>query len=367
MISPKRLLSTFLQLVRINGTAKKERPVANYLKRHLKSNRVREDNAGKNIGGDCGNLIVQVPGDARETVMLSAHMDTVQPTTGIASKITRGVIHTDGKTILGADDRAGIAMILELLAHLAESKIAHPPLELVFTIAEEIGLQGAKQMRFRDIKSGLGYILDSSLPVGMAVNQSVTIQRMNIRVEGRSAHAGVDAERGINAISIAAKALSKIPTGKIAKHTTLNVGAIHGGQAFNIVPNEVHVVLEIRSAYPAVLKKWAARVRSAFAASARQARGRVRIEQWTDFKTFYVSPKAPVAKSFVAGAKALGMAPVLRQYGGGSDGNVFNHMGIPCLVLGLGYHAPHTTEERMAVASLVQGTRLLASILEHCD
>ena len=366
MISEKRLLHTFLDLIAINAPAKHERPVADYLKRILKSYSLREDAAGKKVGGNCGNLLVCVPGDRRRPVMCSAHMDTVRPTTGIRPILGKGVIRTDGKTILGADDRAGIAIILELLKHLAESGRPHPPLELVFTVAEEVGLQGAKQIRSDALKSSKGYVLDSSLPVGMAVNRSVTIHRMKILAMGRSAHSGVNPERGINAISIAAKALSKLPMGRIGDDTTLNVGVISGGHAFNIVPDETRMELELRSASPPVLEKWVRRVKGAFAGAAKQLGGKVKIDAWVDFKLFRISPRDPVVRAFQAGAEGIGIKPRLCQYGGGSDANVFNALGIPCLVLGLGYHLPHTNQERITIGDLVLGTKLLASILEHC-
>ncbi len=364
MISERRLVSTFLDLVRINAPAKQERPVAIFLKKRLQSYALREDGAGKALGGNCGNIIVRVPGDSRPTILLSAHMDTVSPTAGIRPSIKRGMFRSDGNTILGADDRAGIAMILELLAHWKDTGRAHPPLEIAFTVAEEIGLQGAKQIGRGVLKSAMGYVLDSSLPVGAAVNEAVTHHRMILRVQGRTAHAGVEPEKGINAICIAAKALSRLPTGRITKRTTCNVGVIAGGTAFNVVPSLTQVDLEIRSASSRVAAGLIRRVRRSFREAARKAGGKVAIKEWKDFEAFRVSPRAPVAQFFRQGAGKMGLNPSLRMYGGGSDGNIFNRRGIPCLVLGLGYKEPHTARERMAVADLMRGTQLLAAIME---
>lgn len=364
MISEKRLVQTFLDLVRINAPAKEEKPVARFLRERLKRYSVREDNAGKAVGSNCGNILVRVSGDARPPILFSAHMDTVRPTAGIKPIVENGVIRTDGKTILGADDRAGIAMILEMLEHLREEGRPHPPLELAFTIAEEIGLQGAKQIRKGTLRSAMGYILDSSLPIGAAVNRAVTIQRMIITVKGKAAHAGVEPEKGINAIAIAARALSKVKTGRLDRTTTFNIGTISGGHAFNIVPHEAKVVVEARSASPEKLAKIITGVRKAFTSAANSAGGKVAFDEWTDFKLFRIPETAPVSKVFLRAVKAMGRRPELCQYGGGSDGNIFNAMGIPCLTLGLGYKFPHTFAESMRIADMVAGTRLLAELVK---
>ncbi len=364
MISKQRLLQTFLELVRIDAPAKAERPVADYLKKRLKNYHIREDGAGRAIGGNCGNLVVEIPGDGRRSVLLSAHMDTVKPTMGIKTRVLHGIISTDGKTILGADDRAGIAILLELVEHLRVARVSHPPLELVFTVAEEIGLQGAKQIKPAQLKSRLGYVLDCSLDVGMAVNRCVTHQRMVMDVQGRSAHAGVDPEHGINAISIAAKALSRIRTGKISPNSTLNIGTIAGGHAFNIVPDHARVELEMRSFSDAELAGMTRGVKKAFVQAAREAGGKVVIRAWMDFQRFTVSERAPVAHFFLQGAKNAGLKGLLCAYRGGSDGNVFNKMGISCLVLGLGYKGPHTHQEQIAISNMIGSTRLLAGVLD---
>jgi tripeptide aminopeptidase len=360
MISQKRVLATFLDLIRINAPAR----VTDFLRRRLSRYHTREDRAGSKLAGNSGNLIVRIPGKGQRPVLLSAHMDTVAPTEGIRTVLRKGVLRSDGKTILGADDRAGIAIILELVRHLEERGGSHPPLELVFSVCEEIGLHGARQIPRQSLRSKIGYVLDSSLPIGQAVNRSVTIRRMDITVCGRAAHAAAGADRGINAIAIAAKALARVRTGQIGRHTTLNIGTISGGTAFNVVPAEAKIDLEMRSPDDQKIHVLRRRIRRYFVEAAGAQGGKVRIREWSDFKAFRITPEAWVARCFLEGARASGFRPNLHQYSGGSDANIFNAIGIPSLVLGTGYSFPHTPREEIPVAELVRGTRLLESILK---
>ncbi len=353
-------------MVRINAPAKHERPLADFLKRRCKGWTIIEDKAGRRIGGDCGNVLMRVPGTSRgvQPLLLSAHMDTVQPTTGIRPVMRGGMIRSDGKTILGADDRAGIAAILEAVRHVQESGKPHAPLELLFTVAEEIGLLGAKQIPRGFLKSSMGFVLDSSLDVGMAVNDAVSIQRMIAHVHGRPAHAGVEPEKGVNAIAIAAKALSRLRFGRVNARTTMNVGKISGGHTFNIVPAYAAVEMEARSDSARRLAAIVGDVKKAFALAAKKAGGKVRVEDWTDFEMFRVPPSAPVSIVFYRGCKRAGMRGRLRAYSGGSDANVFNKIGVPSLVLGVGYKCPHSTRECISVQSLTDCAKLVASIIE---
>ncbi len=357
------MTDTFKTLVRINAPSLSERPLANFLKSRLKRYPMVEDHAGKALGGQCGNLLVRVKGDNRSPVLFCAHMDTISPTRGIRMTQKRGVLQTDGKTILGADDRAGIAAILELVAHLEESGMPHPPLELLFTVAEEPGLQGIKQFCPKSLRAKAGYVLDSTQPVGSAVHSAVAMRRMSVCVKGKTAHSGIDPEKGVNAIHIASRALAGIRSGKISRHTSVNIGTIKGGSAVNIVPDETRVEIEIRSIYPAAILRLSQRIRRVFEREAVKACGKVRINEWTEFGSFYVPKKALVSRLFCLGARALGLDSQLECYGGGSDGNVLNAMGISCLVVGLGYEFPHTTRERMPVSNLTASVRLLESIL----
>jgi hypothetical protein len=199
------------------------------------------DDAASVLGGNAGNLIARIPGvpDA-PTVLINAHVDTVEPGCGICPQVNDTVICSDGTTVLGADDKAGCTIILTTLRHLIDEAIPHPPLEVIFTVAEEIGLYGAQALDFDALQSTMGYVLDGGRTMGVITNAAPSAYRLAWDVHGVAAHAGVCPERGINAIRVAAEAIAEMPLGRIDHETTANIGVIAGGKATNIVPELRH-------------------------------------------------------------------------------------------------------------------------------
>jgi len=249
MIKLERLKETFIQLVRLASPSKQEGLVASYVKEYLNELGIEwiEDKAKDTLGSTCGNIIGWLDGEGEIPLMLNAHLDTVQkPGEEVVVREENGILKSDGKTILGADDKSGVAIILEVLRVIKENNLPHPPLQPVFTICEEIGLLGAKHLDYSLLKAKWGLVLDGSNPAEI-LHRAPTANRLQFVVIGKAAHAGVHPEEGINAIWLAAKAISSLQLGRIDEETTCNLGLIEGGTATNIVPDKVIIKGEVRS------------------------------------------------------------------------------------------------------------------------
>ena len=245
MIDRERLMQTFLELVVIPSPSGEEQVVAAAITRRLEALGLRVET------DEAGNLLARVPGRggdaAQEPLLVTAHMDTVVPCDPVSPVLREGVIYSDGTSILGADDKAGVAAILEVLAALAESQVAHRPLEILFTVSEEKGLRGAKAFDVGRLRASMGIGLDAGGPQGTIVQSAPSQDSLAVEVHGRAAHAGARPEEGINAIRVAAEAIAAMPLGRIDDETTANIGTISGGRATNIIPDLVTLRGEARS------------------------------------------------------------------------------------------------------------------------
>ena len=249
MLDRNRLAETFKFLVQIDSVSKEEGVIANEIKKMLESMGAETfvDNAGDKIGGNSGNLIAKFKGNTQAPpLLLNAHMDTVEPGRGVKAVLENGTFTSDGTTILGADDKSAIAILLETLTILKENDLQYGPLELVFTVCEEIGLQGAKHLDLSAVTAKYGFALDATDTEGI-VTRAPSANHLEFTVHGKDAHAGAAPEKGINAISLASIAIAKLELGRIDRETTCNIGIIEGGIATNIVPNLVKVKGEVRS------------------------------------------------------------------------------------------------------------------------
>ena len=251
MINRERILTEFFELVRTDSPTKSERFIANMLKNRLQDlgMSVTEDNAGEVIGGDCGNVLAYLKGTLpmAPIVLFSAHMDTVQPCLNIEPVLNDGLITSAGPTILGADDKSGIVPILEALRTVQEQAIPHGDIQVIFSVAEEGGLNGSKNIDKTQLKADFGFVLDSGGKPGEIILEAPGQDRINVTINGKAAHAGVEPENGISAIVVAAQAISRLQTGRIDDETTSNIGTIQGGRATNIVADRVEVTCETRS------------------------------------------------------------------------------------------------------------------------
>ncbi len=359
------VVEEFMAMASLNSPSRREAPVADYLVTRLRELGLDPlvDDSAPLTGSDTGNVVVRVPGNtAGPTILLGAHMDTVGPTEGMTPILRDGVIYSNGETVLGADDKAGIAIILAVLAGLQAENTPHGDIEIVFSVQEEVGLFGVKHLK-ADLHAAYGYILDSSEDVGSIIDRAPSKVDLDFVLEGKAAHAGVCPEKGINAIVAAASAVARLRTGRIDAQTTLNVGIISGGKARNIVPDRAEVAIEVRSTDKEKLEREVQAVLTAFDEAAAVSGARLTVRREAPFEAFIIPESHPAVANAFRAARSIGMEPRLRPTGGGMDANVFNSRGLPCVGLGLGVADPHSPQEHIPVAQLEAGVRFLKALL----
>ncbi len=370
-IDEKRLVETFLELLKINGPTLGERPVADYLKGIFSGLgcEIEEDEAEAAIGGDCGNLLVKMPGKDPKApgLIFSAHLDTILPTDKLKVVEQDGVFSSDGTTILGADDRAGVAEIVELARALSEEGGSPVPLEFLFTVAEETGLTGAKALKAGWLEGKVGFVLDTSGPVGTAVNRGPYGEKVRVTVRGKAAHAGMAPEAGISAIEIASRAIAGMELGRIDEDTTANIGKISGGEAQNIVPDRTEVIGEARSLVEEKMVRQVKRMEESFEEAAREFGGKVEFKTERDYTGYDFPEDSPLVESARKAAEAVGAPFLLATSCGASDANFLNGLGIPTLNLSAGYLKPHSKEESISREELIKGVKLIYEIVRRAE
>ncbi|MGA9176066.1 MAG: M20/M25/M40 family metallo-hydrolase, partial [Desulfobacterales bacterium] len=329
------------------------------------------DNAGDKIGGNSGNLIAKFKGNTQAPpLLLNAHMDTVEPGRGVTAVLENGTFTSDGTTILGADDKSAIAILLETLTILKENDLPYGPLELVFTVCEEIGLQGAKHLDLSAVTAKYGFALDATDTEGI-VTRAPSANHLEFTVHGKDAHAGAAPEKGINAISLASKAIATLELGRIDRETTCNIGIIEGGIATNIVPNLVKVKGEVRSHDDEKLDNITNKIVFSFTEAienykkmnANDELPRVEINIKKDFPRTHIPDDHPVIKLATRAAENLGREMKTKTTGGGADANIFFEKGIFTGVLGTGMRDMHTVRESVKLDDMVRTAELLLEII----
>ena len=353
-MNESRLLQTLLDLVRIPSPSGQEARVAAYIHDRL-------SHLGITSALDAsGNLLARVPGSG-EPLILTAHMDTVVPCDRINPIVKEGIISSDGTSILGADDKSGITAILEAVESLAETHTAHRPLELVFTVQEEVGLVGAKLLDFDGLSARLAIGLDAEGEQGTIIVQAPSQDSLSVVVHGKAAHAGANPEKGINAIRVAAEAIVAMPLGRIDEETTANIGIIQGGSATNIVPDTVTVRGEARSRNNAKLGAQSARMRAAFEQAAAAAGTSVDLQIQREYSGYSLDEKNPAVQLVSRAMRLLGIEPCLLPSGGGSDANILNNAGIHTVQISTGMQEVHTVQEQIALADIASAAQILAA------
>lgn len=326
---------------------------------------VWEDDAGARIGGNANNVFARLAGNVpgAPKIFFCAHFDTVEPTAGLTISLDDGVYSSSSDTILGADDKAGMAPAIEAVATLAESGEPHGDVYLVLCVAEEIGLKGAMACdAIRDLGVDYGYVFDTGPPVGTFVNRVGSRSDFVARIVGKPAHAGKHPEEGINAIQTAGAALARMSLGRIDEVTTSNVGLIEGGSAVNVVPANVILRGEARSFDAQKLEAQLEGMESAVRDACQDFGATCQIQVESAYRGYHISEDAPVTKNAVAAAQAIGFSGALRDTLGGSDANAFNEKGVSTIVCGTGMEKIHTHDEFVSQKDLVDLTRLAISL-----
>jgi tripeptide aminopeptidase len=376
LINQERLNSLLIELIEIDSLSRRERDVALRLQREMEDlgARVFIDDAGEKVGGNVGNLIAHFPGTAAGAapLLLSAHMDTVVPGEGIRPVRDGDILRTDGRTVLGGDDKSGVAIICEVLRVIRENGLRCGDVDVVFTICEEAGLIGAKCLDVSRLRARTGLVLDSD-SVGFLFTRAPAANRMEFRVFGLEAHAGVCPERGINAIQVAARGVAQMRLGRIDHETTANIGVVEGGMAVNIVPNQVVLRGEARSHDPEKLARQTehmqrcleeAATRSVLELDGRRHSARIEAKIDRDYDRMDVPESAPIVKLVHAAAKNLSLEVKTLATGGGCDANVLNQKGLVVANLSTGMREIHTVNEWLDLKDLHLSARIVLEILQ---
>jgi len=371
-IDKTRIRDLFLELVQIDSHSRKERDVALRLEcemRDLGADRILFDDAGEKVGGNTGNLIALFPGTvpAAPALLVSAHMDTVVPGEGVKPIVDGDIVRSDGTTVLGGDDKSGVAIICEVLRVLREREIPHGPIDVVFTICEEKGLVGAKHLDVRPLRAKSGVVLDSDSP-GFLFTRAPGANAISVRVHGLEAHAGMAPEKGMSAIQIAAEAVANMRLGRIDDETTANLGIIRGGAAVNIVPNLVEIRGEARSHRDDKLEAQTAHMRKCFEdAAARHSvtiggkteRARVEFTAIREYEAMNVPDASAIVRLIVAAGERVDARVTVTGMGGGCDANILNRRGFEVANLGTGMRDIHTVKEWLDVNDMVLAAEVL--------
>jgi len=411
-INLERLAETFVQLCEIDSPSRREKKVSDFLTRtfrDLGATSICEDQSSTLTGSDCGNLVISFPGRGsgdetdQEPILLACHMDTVEPGCGV-EVIRNGDIFTSrGDTVLGSDDKSGIAAIIELIRILRETNIDHAPLELLFTTCEEIGLIGAKALDRTLLKARYGYALDST-GIDRIIIGAPAANKLKIEVHGIAAHAGLHPEQGISALCLTANAITNLRLGRLDEESTANFGLIHGGVATNIIPDHITIEGEVRSHSLSKLIEHTEEIKRTFqqviecwplppvalhppmeqatlgnpcpAASGGhpspsplspvpESLPSVEISIHSEYPAMHLELHEPVIKHVKEAAQKLGRTLTFEVAGGGSDANIFNSFGLATAIIATGMNKVHTTDECLDIKDLIRLTELLYAIAVH--
>jgi tripeptide aminopeptidase len=366
-IDEGRLKKRLIELCRIAAPSRFEEPVRGYLHRFWEERRgdglTWQEADSPPEDGRAANILLALDGKGGECVLLCAHIDTVPAGDAACINVIENddVLRSDGTTILGGDDRAGVALALEMFDCLLETpEEARPPVEVLFTVQEELSLIGSRNIGL-PLKAKICYCLDGETPPGSIITASPRKEQYTVEVRGKSAHAALEAREGRNAIVRAAKLAAAFPQGQVDEDTTANIGIFQGGTQANIVPDYVRILGEVRSFLP---ERFAAAKKAVDEACENAGADYTVSVRWEKSYGGYALPEdAGVVRRFACAAQKAGFTPVLLRSPGGSDANNLNGHGIESVVFGIGMHNIHTPNEYFVLAELYDAARILHKVV----
>lgn len=367
-IEHSQLVHTFLDLVALRSPAYHEGPAAAYVRSFLDDLGVEwsEDDAGTRIPAGCGNITARIPATCAGTpIFMCSHLDTVALEDDVVPVITEdGRITNERAAILGGDNKAAVAVMLEIIRELAAGDTPHAGVEVVFTPCEEVGLVGAKHYDVSQLTGRFGFVFDHANDIGKVVGEAPTQMSMRVTFRGQASHSGIAPEQGRSAIRAAAEAIIALPHGRIDDRTTANIGLIEGGSAVNIVPERCTLRGEFRSLdHDRVAELSRAAIDSINAIAAAHEVD-VDIDAYEEYHAYAFRESSPVIKHACAALEAAGYASTLVPCGGGSDANVFNLAGVACVNMCNGMRLIHTSDEYIEIADLEGMLRVARQIVD---
>ncbi|MBU5405892.1 M20/M25/M40 family metallo-hydrolase [Paraeggerthella hongkongensis] len=364
-MNPNRLLDLFLEIVRIESPSRKEGLMAKRCQQELLDLgfKVRFDDSASETGSETGNLIAYREGRSKGQIVLSAHMDTVQPCAGISPVVQDGVVRSAGDTILSADDKAGVAGIFEALRSLIEADEDMPSVTVLLTTCEELSLLGSGALSEDELPAGAPcYVFDADGAPGTVILGAPCHYTLRAAFSGRAAHAGVEPEAGVSAIQMAAEAVSAMRLGRLDDATTANVGLIEGGREVNVVADSCTLAGECRSLYRDRADAQRQAMTVALEEAAARFGGSVDVSWREDYGPVLYQESDPLVQGVAAAARAAGLEPAFRYSGGGADANILSARGVRAVTLGIGMTNFHSVDEFIIVQDL-EGTARLAEEL----
>ncbi|MGD9569650.1 MAG: M20/M25/M40 family metallo-hydrolase [Sedimentibacter sp.] len=362
----ERLLNTFMEYVKIDSETKNEKTIGERIIKDLKElgYEVYTDEAGKKLNSNGNNIYCFIPGtNDSETMLFSAHMDTVTPGVGIEPYIDGEYIKSKGDTILGGDDKAGIIAILEALRTIKENNLPHRPIEIVFTICEEGGVNGAKEVEFHRLKSKKGIILDSGGGPNHIITEAPGQTRIFASVIGKTAHAGANPETGISAIMAAAEAVTNMKLLRVDSETTANIGTFKAEGPTNIVSPLVEIIAEARSRSIEKLNKQTEHMINCLKESCEKYGAQLEYKIENCYYSYVLNPDDEHIKSISDICEDLGLEVVKLPSGGGSDANIYNLNGIKAVNIGAGMELAHTTNEQLNIKDFQNTAKVIFKIM----
>ena len=371
-MSQPPIVEEFLQLVALNVNSRHERAIADVLTAKLTHMgfKVEEDQAGEAISGNTGNLIAFLAGNCPQEsqippILFSAHMDRVGNHGAIKPHIEGEALVSDGTSILGADDVSGICAILDGIRQVLNDKSPRGDLEIVFSVAEEVGLLGAKNLNFSRLKSQMAYVIDSGGPLGTLINEAPTMYDIEVKVYGKSAHAGLEPEKGLSAIRVASTALTRLREGRLSPWTTANFGTFKAGKVTNIICDYAELQGEARSLKPKELEEYLSEIKKVFSQVAQEFGATIELNLNLECTGFKVEENELIIKLASRAMAQVGVDMQVGSSGGGMDGHLFNQNNIKAVGISPAYEGVHTSQERQPLAPLIKCGQLVAAIIRE--
>jgi len=378
-INSERLAQVFTTMCAIDSPSGEEARLALFLKnlfaQEFPEALIAEDDSASATGSDANNLVILFPGTLPgEAIFFNCHLDTVEPSRGVTVVREGTRFSSAGETILGGDDKAGIAILIESIRAIKETGSPHLPFDLVFTTCEEIGLRGAKALDLSLLRAREGYALDSS-GVDLLIIGAPAANHFHFTITGAAAHAGLHPERGINAIQLAAQCLADLPLGRLDEESTANIGRITGGTATNIIPESVLMEGEVRSHSPEKLASFCQQIKDTLQATidnwspgpgAQLGAGvqpRLDFHLTHEYPAMHIDRNASVLQRVDKAAAHLRREIRYERAGGGSDANIFSGKGLQTAIIGIGMNHVHSTEESIDLCDMKRTAELVIAII----
>lgn len=366
MINKERMIKTFMEYVRIDSETKNEKEIGKRIIRDLQDLGFETyvDNAGEDLSSNGNNVYCFIEGtNNKEPMLFSAHMDTVTPGIGIEPYIDGEYIKSKGNTILGGDDKSGVVAIIEALKVIKENNLPHRPLEIVFSICEEGGVNGVKHVEFSKLKSKTGVVLDSGGGPNHIITEAPGQTKIYAQVIGKTAHAGANPENGVSAIITAAEAISNMKLLRIDEETTANIGTFKAEGATNIVSPLTEIVAEARSRSNEKLKEQTEHMVKCLKDSCEKHGAKLEYEIENTYYSYKFDYEDEHIKSISNICEDLGLEVTKAPSGGGSDANVYNLNGIKAVVIGCGMEQGHTTDERLNIEDFQNASKVILKLM----